>query len=84
MSKKYTIQSSPFVVPTTDGKLIEHYKVSKKKKWSQTYKSDKLLGECKGDPLSLSNVFNDYLINITPLTIIYSFILLQMRKSLNI
>lgn len=25
MSKKYTIQKSPFVVPTTDGKLIEEY-----------------------------------------------------------
>lgn len=25
MSKKYTIQSSPFVVPTTDGKLIEEH-----------------------------------------------------------
>ncbi len=25
MSKKYTIQKSPFVVPTTDGKLIEEH-----------------------------------------------------------
>ncbi len=25
MSKKYTIQTSPFVVPTTDGKLIEEH-----------------------------------------------------------
>lgn len=25
MKKKYTIQSSPFVVPTTDGKLIEEH-----------------------------------------------------------
>ncbi len=25
MSKKYTIQNSPFVVPTTDGKLIEEH-----------------------------------------------------------
>ena len=25
MSKKYTIQSMPFVVPTTDGKLIEEH-----------------------------------------------------------
>ena len=25
MSKKYTIQKSPFIVPTTDGKLIEEH-----------------------------------------------------------
>jgi len=25
MKKKYTVQSSPFVVPTTDGKLIEEH-----------------------------------------------------------
>lgn len=25
MSKKYTIQKSPFVIPTTDGKLIEEH-----------------------------------------------------------